>query len=87
MNITNLNSDVVIKDIPYHTNQVLKKIKKNVDLLDKGVLTFHYGSRPIRAQKIDIVRILSQIKFDHEVQVGIRNIIIESIFRYTKTVH
>ena len=79
MKISKLNSSAVIKDMLYHVNQVLKKIKKNIDLLDKGVLTFHYGGRPVRAQKIDLVRILSQIRFDHEVQVGIRNIIIEGV--------
>jgi len=57
----------------------LRKIKRIVEKIESGSMTFHYGGRPVRAQKADIVRVISQTNPENFSVCGVRNIILESI--------
>ncbi len=72
-------SIVVSNDIDRHISSVFKKLRDILYALDSGTLTYHYGGRPVRAQKIDIVRVISQTQFNNNVELGIRNIILEGV--------
>ena len=62
-----------------HISFVIKKLGIACEKLEKGTLSFHYGGRPIRAKKIDVIRVISQINFDNELHFCIKNIILEAI--------
>ena len=67
------------RDIEHSKRAVYTRLRSVVKKLDKGTLSFYYLGRPIRAQKIDIIRVLSQVKCKNKVELGIRNIIIDGI--------
>ena len=67
------------EDINLHKNSVLRKIHKTLTKLEEGSLSFNYGGRPVRAQKSDIVRVISQLSFEKKSEIGIRNIILEAV--------
>jgi len=69
----------VREDIDLHKNSVLRKIYSTVSKLEEGSLSFNYGGRPVRAQKSDIVRVLSHLSFLDKAEIGIRNIILEAV--------
>lgn len=74
-----MKSRIVREDINLHKNSVLRKIHKTLTRLEEGSLSFNYGGRPVRAQKSDIVRILSHLPFLDKAEIGIRNIILEAV--------
>ena len=60
-------------------SKYLSSLKKQILLLEEGRLTFYYGGRPVRAQKSDIVRVISQTKPSTKIDLGVRNIILEAV--------
>ena len=69
----------IVTDTQDVKNSVFSKIRKYIKKLKSGSLTFSYSGRPIRAQKVDVVRILSQINFENSAELCVRNIILESV--------
>ena len=69
----------IVMDTQDVKNSVFSKIRKYIKKLKSGSLTFSYCGRPIRAQKVDVVRILSQINFEKSEELCVRNIILESV--------
>lgn len=69
----------VVTDVDSSIMTFLKKVRTIVEKIESGSMTFHYGGRPVRAQKSDIVRVISQTNTESKSTYGIRNIILESI--------
>ena len=73
------NTQIVSSDIDKIVSRVLLTLSEKLEKLDQGILTFSYGGRPVRAQKIDIVRIVAQTNFEKQEELAIRNIILEAL--------
>jgi len=74
-----LNSQILTYGIDSHKRSVLNRIRSAVDGIDSGVVSFHFGGRPVRAQRSDIVRVISQMKFKSQAELGLRNIVLEAV--------
>ena len=72
-------SEVVSKNTQAQVKKYLKCLSDLLEKLDEGSLTFHYGGRPVRAQKSDLVRIISRCETNNLLELGIRNIVLEAV--------
>lgn len=73
------NSSIVSKDTDKKVFSFLQQIRKKITDLENGTLSFHYGGRPVRAQKCDIIRVISSTNVSNTLELGIRNIVLEAV--------
>jgi hypothetical protein len=74
-----LNSTIVSKDIDTSIKKYLVRLKEILSKLENGSISFQYGGRPVRAQKSDLIRVISNMSVNGKLELGIRNIVLEAI--------
>lgn len=73
------HTTTVNKNIDKEVSKFLARLGKVVENLEAGKIIFHYGGRPIRAQKSDIVRVISCLSTKDMSEYAIRNVVLEAV--------
>ena len=67
-------------DVKKSIIKIKQRLKKVTESLVTGSASFSYSSTVTRANPFDIVRLFSEIKTDNDLDLTVRNIILNSIY-------
>lgn len=60
-------------------SKTLSQVYETLKRLEKGLITFDYGGRPIRAVPADIIRVISQIETNDDLSLCYKNLVLNAL--------